>query len=84
MSGAPPAEAFFGASAMAASVVIMMPATEPAEARAERTTLAGSMTPISTRSPYCSVWALKPNSALADSSTLPTTIEPSTPEFSEI
>src|SRR5690606_15051236 len=84
MSGAPPAEAFLGASATAASVVIMMPATEAASCRAVRTTLAGSMTPMATRSPYSSVWALKPNDLSAFSSTLPTTIEPSTPAFSEI
>ncbi|MNE14170.1 hypothetical protein D3C80_1070330 [compost metagenome] len=62
----------------------MMPATEAADFRAERTTLAGSITPIWTRSPYSSVWALKPNEASVESMTLPTTIEPSTPEFSEI
>ena len=41
----PPPPPFLGASTMAASVVIIRPATEAASCRAVRTTLAGSMTP---------------------------------------
>src|SRR6201996_8622414 len=84
--GMPPAPPppFLGASTMAASVVISRPATEAASCRAVRTTFAGSITPSFTRSPYSSVWALKPNDGEALSSTLPTTIEPSTPAFSAI
>ena len=56
LSGMPPAGAFFfGASTIAASVVISRPDTEAASCRAVRTTLAGSMTPSATRSTYCSV-----------------------------
>ena len=43
---------------MTASVVSKSPATDAAFCRAERVTLAGSMTPISIRSPYSSVRAL--------------------------
>ena len=42
----PAPSSFFGASAMAASVVIIRPATEAASCSAVRTTLAGSMTPL--------------------------------------
>ena len=58
---APPV--FFGASTMAASVVIIRPATEAASCSAVRTTLAGSMMPAAIRSTYSSVWALKPKVA---------------------
>ena len=78
------AEPFFGASTTAASVVISRPATEAASCSAVRTTLAGSITPWATRSPYSSVWALKPKLASVLSRILPTTMEPSTPAFSAI
>ena len=42
---------FFGSSAIIASVVISRPATEAASCSAQRTTLAGSITPCATRSP---------------------------------
>ena len=44
--------AFLGASAITQSTVRMRLAMEPAFCRARRVTLAGSMTPISTMSPY--------------------------------
>jgi hypothetical protein len=56
----PPPEDFssLGRSATRHSVVSMRPATEAAFWRAVRTTLAGSMTPCSRRSPYSPVAAL--------------------------
>jgi hypothetical protein len=45
----------FGFSATMASVVTSSPATEPAFCSAARTTLAGSITPCLTRSPYSPV-----------------------------
>src|SRR5262249_19781730 len=48
----------FGSSATIASVVRISPATEAAFCRAQRATLVGSNTPISTRSPYWSEAAL--------------------------
>ncbi len=54
----PPAFSSLGFSATIASVVSIRPATDAAFCRAVRTTLAGSMTPIATRSPYSSVRAL--------------------------
>jgi hypothetical protein len=45
--------------------VISRPATEAAFCKATRTTFAGSMMPISTRSPYSPVWALKPKVVVA-------------------
>ena len=55
--GAPaPAEPFLGASTIAASVVIIRPATEAASCRAVRTTLAGSMMPAVIRSMTKSHW----------------------------
>ena len=61
---------FFGFSATIASVVIRRPAIDEASCSAVRTTLAGSMTPRATRSPYSSAWASKPQLALAASSSL--------------
>src|SRR6478736_1941919 len=82
MAGEP--KSFFGLSATIASVVTSRPATEPASCRATLTTLAGSMIPFPIRSPYSPVWASKPKVGDLFSSTLPTTIEPSTPAFSAI
>src|SRR4030081_2891816 len=76
--------AFFGTSATIASVVTRRPATDAASCNAARTTLAGSMMPLSTMSTYSSVWASKPKVSDLFSRILPTTIEPSTPEFSAI
>ena len=74
------ADSFFGLSATMASVVIRSEATEAASCSAIRTTLVGSMMPAETMSTYSSFCASKPK--LPDfSSTLPTTIEPSTPAF---
>ena len=67
-----------------ASVVIIRPATDAASCRATRTTFAGSTMPAFSMSTYCSVCASKPKVGDLFSSTLPTTIEPSTPEFSAI
>src|ERR1700693_3414682 len=67
-----------------ASVVIIRPATDAASCRATRTTFAGSTMPAFSISTYCPVWASKPKVCDLFSSTLPTTIEPSTPEFSAI
>ena len=75
---------FFGFSATIASVVIKRPATDAASCSAVRTTLAGSMTPRATRSPYSLAWASKPQLASVASSSLPTTTAPSRPEFSAI
>src|SRR4051794_26537437 len=75
---------FFGFSATIASVVIKRPATEAASCSAVRTTLAGSITPRLTRSPYSLAWASKPQLASSLSSSLPTTTAPSTPAFSAI
>src|SRR5215468_11196734 len=75
---------FFGASATMASVVTNRPATDAASCSAARTTLAGSTMPLSTRSTYSSLWASKPKVSDLCSMILPTTIEPSTPEFSAI
>ncbi len=74
----------FGSSATIASVVTRRPATEAASCSAVRTTLVGSMMPLATMSTYSSFWASKPNVSLLFSSTLPTTMEPSTPAFSAI
>ena len=75
---------FFGASATMASVVIMRPAIEAASCSATRTTFAGSTMPAPNMSTYCSVCASKPKLWDLLAKTLPTTIEPSTPEFSAI
>src|SRR5271157_5940381 len=75
---------FFGVSATMASVVIMRPATDAASCSATRTTFAGSTMPADSMSTYCSVWASKPKVWDLLARTLPTTIEPSTPEFSAI
>src|SRR4029077_4164034 len=75
---------FLGVSATMASVVIIRPATDAASWRATRTTFAGSTMPAFSMSTYCSVWASKPKVGDLFSNTLPTTIEPSTPEFSAI
>jgi hypothetical protein len=53
-----PGAAGAGSSPIMASVVIIRPATEAAFCSATRTTLAGSIIPISIRSPYSSVCAL--------------------------
>src|ERR1700730_1685668 len=74
----------FGTSATMASAVTIRPAPEAASLSAARTTLAGSMMPLSTMSTYSSDWASKPKVSDFDSRILPTTIEPSTPEFSAI
>src|SRR6267378_4904366 len=61
--GAPAAAAFLSSSlmsAMRASVVSIKPAMEAAFCSARRVTLAGSITPIFTMSPYSPVSALKP------------------------
>jgi hypothetical protein len=77
------ADSFLGLSATIASVVIRSEATEAASWSEMRTTLVGSMMPAATKSTYYSLCASKPK--LPDFSiTLPTTIEPSTPEFSAI
>ena len=70
-----------GRSDTMASVVMRRPATEAASCSAVRTTLAGSTMPASIMSTYSSVWALKPQLFDLCSLTLPTTIEPSAPEF---
>ena len=75
---------FSGFSATIASVVIRRPATEAAFWRATRTTLVGSMMPRFTRSVYSPDWASKPQLTSLDSSSLPTTMEPSVPAFSAI
>ncbi|CSI54232.1 Uncharacterised protein [Vibrio cholerae] len=49
---------FFGSSVIIASVVIIRPATDAANCRAERVTLVGSKIPISIMSPYTPVAAL--------------------------
>ena len=49
-----------GFSAIIASVVIRIEATEAASWSAVRTTLVGSMMPAVTRSVYSSFWASKP------------------------
>ena len=49
---------FWGGSAAMQSVVRINPATEAAFCSAWRVTFVGSMTPVSTRSPYCPVAAL--------------------------
>ena len=78
------AEASFGTSATIASVVISRPATEAASCSARRTTLAGSMMPFSTCRHTLRSAASKPKVSDFVSMILPTTIEPSTPEFSAI
>src|SRR5271167_2648590 len=75
---------FFGVSATMASVVIMRPAIEAASCSATLTTFAGSTMPASSMSTYCSVCASKPKVWDLFARTLPTTVEPSTPEFSAI
>src|SRR6266487_2993520 len=68
--GAPPAAAALVSSlmsAMRASVVSIRPAMEAAFCSARRVTLAGSMTPILTMSPYSPVSALKPKFSSLDS-----------------
>ncbi len=54
------AASFFGFSATMAPVVISSPATDAASCRAERTTLAGQMTPLAYMSPHSPVWAFQP------------------------
>src|SRR3954462_8423465 len=73
---------FFGFAATIASVVTSRPATEEASCSAVRTTLAGSITPRPTRSPYSLAWASNPQLASLLSSSLPTTTAPSGPAFS--
>src|SRR6266568_582891 len=80
----PPAFFFSStSSATIASVVSKSPATEAAFCRAVRLTLVGSSTPISTRSPNCSVWALKPKLPFP-STILFITTEGSAPELATI
>ena len=67
-----------GTSVTMASVVIIMPATEPAACRAVLVTLAGSNIPISIISPYSPVAALKPKEP-SPSTILDTITEASSP-----
>src|SRR2546425_1270624 len=77
----PPAFFFSStSSATIASVVSKSPATEAAFCSAVRLTLVGSSTPISTRSPNSSVWALKPKLPVP-STILFITTEGSAPEL---
>src|SRR6266568_4639676 len=71
-------------SATSASVVSIKPAMEAAFCSARRVTLAGSMTPILTMSPYSPVSALKPKFSSLDSRILPITTAPSAPALSAI
>src|SRR5246127_4160567 len=73
-----------GLSATIASVVINSPATEAASCSATRTTLVGSIIPAATMSLYSPDCASKPKFGSPLSVSLPTTTEPSTPEFSAI
>src|SRR5690348_9547795 len=73
-----------GLSATIPSVVINSPATEAASCSATRTTLVGSIIPAATMSLYSPDCASKPKFGSPLSVSLPTTIEPSTPEFSAI
>src|SRR5437660_4218363 len=82
--GIPGAPLGSGLSATIASVVINSPATEPASCSATRTTLVGSIIPAFTMSLYSPDCASKPKFGSSLSVSLPTTIEPSTPEFSAI
>src|SRR5215208_7006662 len=75
---------FLGASEIMASVVTSKPATDAAFWSAARTTLAGSTMPACSMSTYSSVCASKPKVCDLLSVIRPTTIEPSTPEFSAI
>src|SRR5437016_7226852 len=81
-----PAAAFFSSSlssATSASVVSIRPAMDAAFCSARRVTLAGSMTPIFTISPYSPVSALKPKFSSFDSRILPITTAPSEPALSD-
>src|SRR6266403_1028485 len=71
-------------SAMRASVVSMRPAMDAAFCRARRVTLAGSITPILTMSPYSPVSALKPKFSSLESRILPITTAPSWPALRAI
>src|SRR5216684_1113056 len=84
--GAPAAAALVSSlmSAMRASVVSIKPAMDAAFCRARRVTLAGSMTPIFTMSPYSPVSALNPKFSSLDSRILPITTAPSEPALRAI
>src|SRR5260370_26906317 len=82
--GMPGAPLGSGLSPTIASVVINSPATEAASCSATRPTLVGSMIPAATMSLYSPDCASKPKFGSSLSVSLPTTIEPSTPEFSAI
>ena len=71
-------------SATNASVVSIKPAIDAAFCSARRVTLAGSITPALTRSPYSPVSALKPKFSSLDSRILPMTTAPSWPALSAI
>ena len=73
----------FGISVTIASVVIIIPATEPAACIAVLVTLAGSRIPISIMSPYSPVAALKPYEPLP-SFTLATITDDSSPALETI
>src|SRR6267378_2033570 len=85
--GAPAAAAFLSSSlmsAMRASVVSIKPAMDAAFCSARRVTLAGSITPILTMSPYSPVSALKPKFSSLESRILPITTAPSWPALRAI
>jgi hypothetical protein len=71
-----------GFSAIIASVVTNRPATEAAFYLDSRTTLVGSMMPAFTMSTYSPLCASKPRLRSFESSSLPTTTDPSVPAFS--
>ena len=72
-----------GTSVTIASVVIIMPATDPAACNAVLVTFAGSSIPISIMSPYSLVAALNPNESLP-SITLLTITDGSSPALDTI
>src|SRR5260370_25234240 len=82
--GMPAALLGSGRSPTIATLVINNPASEAASCSATRTTLVGSMIPAATMSLYSPDCASKPKFGSSLSVSLPTTIEPSTPEFSAI